>query len=126
MKPYEIAREFAAGRLGRRQLLRAMTSVGITAAVFPAVMRPAAAADVDLTVFTWAEYDAATFHQLHDPSASRSGAWGHATSIAGCQGGPRTPARHGGSLQTKHGDLAASRGIPRTRQRAGQHAKFLA
>jgi spermidine/putrescine-binding protein len=63
MKPYEIAREFAAGRLGRRQLLRAMTSVGITAAVFPAVMRPAAAADVDLTVFTWAEYDAATFHQ---------------------------------------------------------------
>lgn len=63
MKPYEAAREFAAGRLGRRELLRAMGTVGITAAVFPAVLRPARAADVDLTVFTWAEYDAADFHQ---------------------------------------------------------------
>jgi spermidine/putrescine-binding protein len=62
MKPYQVAREFAAGRLGRRELLRAMGTVGITAAVFPAVLRPARA-EADLTVFTWAEYDNPIFHQ---------------------------------------------------------------
>jgi spermidine/putrescine transport system substrate-binding protein len=62
MKPLELARDYAAGRLGRRELLRAMGAVGITAAVFPAVLRPARA-DADLTVFTWAEYDGAAYHQ---------------------------------------------------------------
>jgi len=62
MKPYQVARAYAAGRVGRRDLLRAMGTVGITAAVFPAVLRPARA-DIDLTVFTWAEYDNPSFHQ---------------------------------------------------------------
>lgn len=75
MKPYELAREFAAGRLGRRDLLRAMGTVGITAAVFPAVLRPARA-EADLTVFTWAEYDAAAYHQpfIDKNGGSRSSA----------------------------------------------------
>jgi spermidine/putrescine-binding protein len=62
MKAREFARRFACGHLGRRQLLQGLAAVGLTATVFPVVLRPAKA-DADLTVFTWADYDNALYHQ---------------------------------------------------------------
>lgn len=63
MKARELIRSYAEGRIGRRRLLSTLSSFGLAATTFPVVMRPAAAAEVDVTVFTWADYDAAGFHQ---------------------------------------------------------------
>jgi spermidine/putrescine transport system substrate-binding protein len=63
MKPRELAQQFKAGRLSRRQMLQALGSVGIVATTFPVFMRPARADDINLTVFTWSEYDGDAYHQ---------------------------------------------------------------
>lgn len=63
MKARELARSFASGDVSRREVLTTLSAFGIVATTFPVFMKPAAAADVDLTVFTWADYEAATFHQ---------------------------------------------------------------
>ena len=49
------------GRINRRQLLGRLASVGLVASTFPLVGRRARAA-VNLTHFTWAEYDDPAFH----------------------------------------------------------------
>lgn len=48
--------------VSRRQMLARLATAGVAAATFPLVGR-AARADVNLTVFTWADYDQAMFHQ---------------------------------------------------------------
>jgi spermidine/putrescine transport system substrate-binding protein len=48
--------------VSRRQMLARLATVGVVAATFPLVRRPARA-EPNLTVFTWADYDQAMFHQ---------------------------------------------------------------
>jgi spermidine/putrescine-binding protein len=63
MKARELAQQFKAGRLNRRQMLQAFASMGIVATTFPVAMRPTRADDINLTVFTWADYDGDVYHQ---------------------------------------------------------------
>lgn len=63
MNARELARSFAAGHISRRELVATLPALGIVATTFPVILKPAAAADTDITVFTWADYDTATFHQ---------------------------------------------------------------
>lgn len=48
--------------VSRRQMLARLATAGIAAATFPLYSRPARA-EVDLEVFTWADYDQPMFHQ---------------------------------------------------------------
>ena len=61
MRAKDLIELAAAGRMNRRQFLRHLASVGLAASTFPLVGRRARAA-VDLTHFTWAEYDNPAFH----------------------------------------------------------------
>ena len=49
--------------VSRRQMLARLATAGIAAATLPVFGRPARA-EVNLTVFTWADYDQPMFHQL--------------------------------------------------------------
>ncbi len=63
MNPQNLLARRAAGRPDRRQFLAALASVGLVASTIRVAPRKAQAADADLTVFTWADYDNALYHQ---------------------------------------------------------------
>jgi spermidine/putrescine-binding protein len=62
MQPKDMLAGLAEGRLSRRQFLAGLSSLGIVATTFRIAPR-AFAADVNLSVFTWADYDNAVYHQ---------------------------------------------------------------
>lgn len=57
LTPKELRKAMAAGRIDQRGVAKVLASVGIVTATIPHVIRPAAAQDTWLKVFTWSGYD---------------------------------------------------------------------
>ncbi len=64
MDTKQFLRDLADGKLSRRDIMTAMSAVGLASVSMPVLRRPAAAAG-DLTVFTWSGYELPEFYEAY-------------------------------------------------------------